>query len=1092
MAQKTNKTLELRIKTTSDGDAVLDKITSKTDKLGAKVTNLTSVYTINKKGVEEWTHSVKIAADSLKKLNTLKTQLALSGVGSFTTGATTQAPLAESVAAYKAYKRERETISKALLANVRKELKEEEAAEKERVKQGISLRKQQAQQYRDILSAKNTRQANVEAENQRLLAANKRTIALQKAIIAKGANDIIVVRLKAAEKARLIEEKLQKDLADISKRSAEGSLKNRVAAQTKVFSKFRRESLEIAKNLQKVEVEEAKVVKLNKDILAAKRKVRAEQDRVNRSIARGSREQVHWAVKIAEGIGLYRVFNAVVNTTVAAISAVPRIGIELQTTKAVLESTLGSGAKVAAVFSGLNQEAQRTGIDIGTLRENFRNLNASMGLAGESTQTVWDLFTNLNTVTTALHLPADKVKLTFLAISQIFNKTKVQSEELVKQLGNLLPGAFARFQKANADLFPSTQDLAKSMKAGLVFAHDTMVKFVRQMAIDFKAGFAIAQSGLQAAIGRYKTSLIHLGETVFAQTKDSMTAVLSVVTDLVNGLNRILKGTDAISVSIKEVGKVGLALLVGGITQAVLQSKLLRVIWGNIVDLIALARKQLGPILFIAGLLEIIKQNEKYANVLGQIAKIQHTIAKETKLANATAAERLKINLQDDPSVVAAKERLRLVKKFIRLTKLKAKIEKDLFFFTFSSTKYKLVSGQLALSLAKKQLKIAKDNAKTAQENATAEEKARAAEQRRSATLKKLNSLVKEYSDAQYAASKNIKDSLVTLKEQYDNNLLTVEDYYKEKQRLQLKDLDTQIETAKTQLKILQSSDTVDTAALRKQLKIIDSLKSSRRNLAISLENEKKKALETANLETAKILANLRGTEQDHYNLELLQLKKSRDEQLNLVKGNQEARAVIEQNFQNKLLDLNSKRFNAVKSNLAAINQVETQAAQQRVQTEINAAKSIVKAQNEIAVAKKASSVGQVTSLSQLEQLAILALAKEGIFRQNNTLTFDSSVQTKVAELAKKLPAFATGGSFTVGGNGAVDSSLVAFRATKGEKVIVQTPNQQVTTPTNDTNIHINNLSLPNVSNYQEFISELKQQLRVNPNLLQTTGTLAG
>jgi hypothetical protein len=38
---------------------------------------------------------------------------------------------------------------------------------------------------------------------------------------------------------------------------------------------------------------------------------------------------------------------------------------------------------------------------------------------------------------------------------------------------------------------------------------------------------------------------------------------------------------------------------------------------------------------------------------------------------------------------------------------------------------------------------------------------------------------------------------------------------------------------------------------------------------------------------------------------------------------------------------------------------------------------------------------------------------------------------------------FATGGSFDVGGFGGTDSQLVKFRATPGEKVSIQTPEQQ-------------------------------------------------
>lgn len=41
------------------------------------------------------------------------------------------------------------------------------------------------------------------------------------------------------------------------------------------------------------------------------------------------------------------------------------------------------------------------------------------------------------------------------------------------------------------------------------------------------------------------------------------------------------------------------------------------------------------------------------------------------------------------------------------------------------------------------------------------------------------------------------------------------------------------------------------------------------------------------------------------------------------------------------------------------------------------------------------------------------------------------------------LPGFATGGQFTVGGSGGTDSQMVAFRATPGERVTIETPGQQ-------------------------------------------------
>lgn len=62
--------------------------------------------------------------------------------------------------------------------------------------------------------------------------------------------------------------------------------------------------------------------------------------------------------------------------------------------------------------------------------------------------------------------------------------------------------------------------------------------------------------------------------------------------------------------------------------------------------------------------------------------------------------------------------------------------------------------------------------------------------------------------------------------------------------------------------------------------------------------------------------------------------------------------------------------------------------------------------------------------------------------------------------LKDKLPKFATGGSFMVGGKSGVDQNLVQFMATKGEKVIIQTPSQQ------SNNINSGNTTTQNYINY--------------------------
>jgi hypothetical protein len=58
----------------------------------------------------------------------------------------------------------------------------------------------------------------------------------------------------------------------------------------------------------------------------------------------------------------------------------------------------------------------------------------------------------------------------------------------------------------------------------------------------------------------------------------------------------------------------------------------------------------------------------------------------------------------------------------------------------------------------------------------------------------------------------------------------------------------------------------------------------------------------------------------------------------------------------------------------------------------------------------------------------------------NNVL---SKINNSLPKFKPKFPGFAKGGSFIVDGVSGIDKNLVAFWATKGEKVIIQTPSEQ-------------------------------------------------
>lgn len=279
---------------------------------------------------------------------------------------------------------------------------------------------------------------------------------------------------------------------------------------------------------------------------------------------------------ILEVIGIYRIYNASINTILNSLQAIPKIGIELESTKASLMSTIGSEAGMGSALAALNEEATRTGIGINSLRESFRNFQASTSLSGVSLKETWQMFTNMNTVITALHLSTDQATHIFNALAQIFNKSKVQSEELVKQLGNLLPGAFASFQKANVSAYKSTQELVQAMKQGTVFAQDTMLNFTIFLKDRFAASFAVASQGFNANVGRMQNSFTLLGEAIYNTSSGALNDAVKLITDITNTLTGAVTGANNFGETLKQVSYVIESVLIVAIVKAISNSNALK------------------------------------------------------------------------------------------------------------------------------------------------------------------------------------------------------------------------------------------------------------------------------------------------------------------------------------------------------------------------------------------------------------------------------------------------------------------------------------------------------------------------------------
>jgi len=600
MATATEKTLKIRIVTQLSGEDAFKKLGASIDSDNTKINQFSTTLKKNKEGVDVYTHSIQLLSKNLNDLriakevtdavfnNKVKTNNPIISENPLKSQLTAQNQIAAAYAEqsrlatanlYKQLALEQsiringntslkvlqlkaaqdEQAIKENLANRLNSIEEDikngvitkvKQAEKARV-DAVKLAAKEITQIRKATEAEESKivkrdtSANIfKTETDRAITEMNRRLSMEQTIRQHGAKSIETLELKSANEVIAIRERMAAKLLEVENRLRTGTLGNRGQANL------------IRSNILKQEEREIN-------------QVTSSYDKQIHALREAANEHQNLFTRVGEIVGIYRIWNFTINSVVAALKAIPKIGIELESTQASLTATTGSSSGLASVMSFLKNEAERTGIAVSTLRETFRGFQASTSLAGETLQTTVNIFRDINTVVTSLHLPAEKASGIFNALAQIFNKSKVQSEELVKQLGNLIPGAFAAFAAANKAQFANSSILIEEMKKGTVFAHETVERFAAFLSNRFASSFDIASKGLNANIGRMQTSFTLLGEAIYGLSSGALSDITKSLTSFANYLTSSIDGTTNLTVAVKGLTEALILLASAGFLKVI-------------------------------------------------------------------------------------------------------------------------------------------------------------------------------------------------------------------------------------------------------------------------------------------------------------------------------------------------------------------------------------------------------------------------------------------------------------------------------------------------------------------------------------------
>lgn len=191
------------------------------------------------------------------------------------------------------------------------------------------------------------------------------------------------------------------------------------------------------------------------------------------------------------------------------VSQFKNTATQLSVVKATMENVSNGFKEYSENMEFIRRIANEYGQDMMALSNGFAKFHAAAKLTNLGLEQEKVIFEALTRAAGAFHLSADQTSNVMLAVEQMMSKGKVTAEELRRQLGNALPGAFNMMAQAYAysqgKIEANTAALEAAMKAGKVMTVDVLPHFAQVLnATTQAANF----DSLQSSLNRFKNSWV--------------------------------------------------------------------------------------------------------------------------------------------------------------------------------------------------------------------------------------------------------------------------------------------------------------------------------------------------------------------------------------------------------------------------------------------------------------------------------------------------------------------------------------------------------------------------------------------------------
>lgn len=179
--------------------------------------------------------------------------------------------------------------------------------------------------------------------------------------------------------------------------------------------------------------------------------------------------------------------------SVQTLKNIVNTGSKLQ----LIEKSIVGLTKSTEDWNFIEQQAFKTGTNIEVVARGYRNFFAAANMAGFNNKQIQSMYADVLLSSRAIGANQQQTEGALLALEQMISKGTVSMEELRRQLGNALPGAFEIGAKA---MNMTTMEFNKFVRTGKLASAEFVPKFIKTLKETYQEGFTEISGSVDFAL----------------------------------------------------------------------------------------------------------------------------------------------------------------------------------------------------------------------------------------------------------------------------------------------------------------------------------------------------------------------------------------------------------------------------------------------------------------------------------------------------------------------------------------------------------------------------------------------------------------